>query len=165
MHSSPIILTLAFLTLVSAEARLNETRLDLTQRFRQPRSEKHNQLHGSTECVFHQDDWIIRAYLINGHCEHISYTKSGVAFITAEQVDALMESNAAGMTWKKNPAGVNVGTLIVPNYVPHLFTRSDGLAFCEKTSHGVAFSSAKWKELENTKKAERAASKAAIPQF
>lgn len=160
----PLILSVLILATTSATARLNETRLDLSQRFGPPVSEKRNQHFGSTEYTFRYEGWTIRAYLINGSCAHITYALTS-ARLTDAQVAALMESNGDGHSWSRDASKLDVAQLIMPSYTLHTFVRSDGGASCTKGSSNIAFSTRAWLELEPEKKAQRAAAKAAVPQF
>ena len=167
VKNAHLVAILLILCSLSADARLNDSRLDLTQRFGQPRAEKMDQFFGSRECTFSHDGWTIRAWLINGRCHRISYSNSaaGSAGMTEAQIVSLMESNADGATWKKDLSQENMATVLMGRFTNHHYSRSDQKAYCVKGGSSLTFKSDHWITLEVRAKAEKMGPATAVPDF
>tara|TARA_R110002096_G_scaffold318022_1_gene512386 strand:+ start:373 stop:1596 length:1224 start_codon:yes stop_codon:yes gene_type:complete len=143
-----LIVAITLLATFPAQARLGDSRLDLTQRYGQPISEQPDQLFGSHLFTFHHEGWTIQAYLLNGRCQAISHTNSGSALSTYEQIENLKAQNSQGQAWyqagQKMASATNNWAVISQIHYP----RADHQAYLLRMKNGVFFKSAHWKQLE-----------------
>jgi hypothetical protein len=160
-----IFVVCALFSTVSSYGRLNESQLELSQRFGQQQSEKTNQAFGSTECTFKHDGWLIQAWIINGACHQITYMKFPMSQLTDSHIAALMESNSDGKSWDRAAASLSLANLLMGSFLPSEYVRSDRQAAFTKSMFSVTFKNAHWWGLEQLAKGQKQALREAVPQF
>lgn len=160
-----IFVAVALFSAASSYGRLNESRLELSQRFGRQQNEKANQVFGSKECVFKHDGWLIQAWMINGLCHKVTYTKMPMSQLTDAQIAALMQSNSDGENWERTAASLSPVHILMASVMPIEYVRSDRKALCIKSMYSVSFKTAHWWGLERQTKTEKLAVREAVPQF
>lgn len=144
-----VLVVLNLCALASVHGQLNASRLELTQRFGQPTREKGNQAFGSSESVFLNEGWVIRASMLDDRCQVISYLKPQFPSPTPEQIESLMERNSGGgAAWSNQGVRSRAVTTAEKPFSQVHYPRSDGGAFLVKAINGVVFKSARWHQLE-----------------
>lgn len=148
MKCFKVLAVLNLCAIASVQGHLNASRLDLTEQFGEPSTEKRDQIFGSTEYTFRGDGWGIRAWMLDGRCHMVSYMRSQLPWPTVEQISTFQEMNSAGCNWAKQGVRLtSVTTARKPLSQTH-YPRSDRGAYLIKAINGVMFKSAKWQSLE-----------------
>ena len=161
------ILLCAFLVSCSlAEARLFESRLELTQRFGTFTKVPGTGSYKSEQYRFSKDGWTINAWLINDECHCITYHVPTSAHLSAEQMAAVMTSNASDGKWEE-VTETSTAILMLPfrQYLIRKFVRSDKAAWCSKLASSITFTSSRWERFKKDAEDARITKREAVPSF